>query len=95
MSPPPDTLDTILVWETYRAGPGNPNDDVADAWVDWDVAGSATGWWSTKPLANQPPIAEAPRKPAAKPVAPAAEPEKQQKIPMASPIRTDMEVFRF
>ncbi|HWV84879.1 MAG TPA: hypothetical protein VNZ62_05480 [Capillimicrobium sp.] len=49
-----DTLDTILVWETYRAGPGNPNDDVADAWVDWDVAGSATGWWSTKPLANQP-----------------------------------------
>jgi hypothetical protein len=48
-----------------------------------------------KPLANQPPIAEAPRKPAAKPVTPAAEPEKQPKIPMASPIRTDMEVFRF
>ena len=48
-----------------------------------------------KPLANQPPIAEAPRKPAAKPAAPAAEQEKQPKIPMAAPIRTDMEVFRF
>jgi len=49
-----------------------------------------------KPLANQPPVAEAaPRKAAPKPVAPAAEPEKQPKIPMASPIRTDMEVFRF
>ncbi|MHC8384058.1 PqiC family protein [Pseudomonas sp. LB3P14] len=48
-----------------------------------------------KPLANQPPIADAPKKPAAKPVAPAAEAEKQPKIPMASPIRTDMEVFRF
>ncbi|POA22126.1 MULTISPECIES: membrane integrity-associated transporter subunit PqiC [unclassified Pseudomonas] len=49
-----------------------------------------------KPLANQPPIADAPRsKPAReKPTAP-AEPEKQPKIPMASPIRTDMEVFRF
>jgi hypothetical protein len=48
-----------------------------------------------KPLANQPPIAEtAPRK-APKPVAPAADPEKQPKIPMASPIRTDLEVFRF
>jgi len=48
-----------------------------------------------KPLANQPPVAEAPRKPAPKPAAPAAEAEKQPKIPMASPIRTDMEVFRF
>ncbi|MHC8337232.1 PqiC family protein [Pseudomonas sp. HLT2-19-2] len=48
-----------------------------------------------KPLANQPPIAAAPKKPAAKPAAPAAEAEKQPKIPMASPIRTDMEVFRF
>jgi hypothetical protein len=48
-----------------------------------------------KPLANQPPIAEAPRKKEPKPVAPAAEQDKQPKIPMASPIRTDMEVFRF
>ena len=48
-----------------------------------------------KPLANQPPIAEAPRKAAAKPATPAAGQEKQPKIPMASPIRTDMEVFRF
>jgi hypothetical protein len=48
-----------------------------------------------KPLANQPPIADAPRKPAAKPAAPAAEQDKQPKIPMAAPIRTDMEVFRF
>jgi uncharacterized lipoprotein YmbA len=48
-----------------------------------------------KPLANQPPIAEAPRKPAAKAAAPAVEQEKQPKIPMAAPIRTDMEVFRF
>lgn len=48
-----------------------------------------------KPLANQPPVAEAPRKPAAaKPTAP-VEREKQPKIPMAAPIRTDMEVFRF
>ena len=48
-----------------------------------------------KPLANLPPVAEAPRKPAAaKPTAP-AEREKQPKIPMAAPIRTDMEVFRF
>ena len=47
-----------------------------------------------KPLANQPPIAaEAPRKQApaqAKPVAP-----EKPKMPMATPIRTDMEVFRF
>jgi len=48
-----------------------------------------------KPLANQPAIADVPRKSAAKPAVPAAEPEKQPKIPMASPIRTDMEVFRF
>jgi uncharacterized lipoprotein YmbA len=48
-----------------------------------------------KPLANQPPVAEAPRKAAPKPAAPAADAEKQPKIPMASPIRTDMEVFRF
>jgi hypothetical protein len=45
-----------------------------------------------KPLANQPPIAEA-RAKAPKPAA-RQEPEKP-KIPMASPIRTDMEVFRF
>lgn len=46
-----------------------------------------------KPLANQPPIAEAPRKQApaqAKPAAP-----QRPKMPMATPIRTDMEVFRF
>ena len=48
-----------------------------------------------KPLANQPPVAEAPRKAAPKPAAPAADAEKQPKIPMASPIRTGMEVFRF
>ena len=46
-----------------------------------------------KPLANQPPVAEAPRKQApsqAKPSAP-----QKPKMPMATPIRTDMEVFRF
>jgi uncharacterized protein len=49
---------------------------------------------SLKPLANQPPIAEVPRKPA--PAAPAKPVEKDRdKIPMALPIRTDMEVFRF
>lgn len=47
-----------------------------------------------KPLANQPPIVEAPRKPAPAPAKPAAQ-EKQPKMPMALPIRTDMEVFRF
>jgi len=46
-----------------------------------------------KPLANQPAIVDVPRKPAAAPKA--VEHEKQPKIPMASPIRTDMEVFRF
>ncbi|RON10633.1 hypothetical protein BK659_03735 [Pseudomonas brassicacearum] len=46
-----------------------------------------------KPLANQPPVVDVPHKPAPKPVAPAG-PEKP-KMPMASPIRTDMEVFRF
>jgi len=46
-----------------------------------------------KPLANQPPVAEAPRKQAPVQAKPAA-PEKP-KIPMAAPIRTDMEVFRF
>lgn len=45
-----------------------------------------------KPLANQPPLVEA-RKPTPAP-APKVEVEKP-KIPMASPIRTDMEVFRF
>jgi hypothetical protein len=49
---------------------------------------------TVKPLANQPAIAEeAPRKQAA-PVQVKKEPEKS-KIPMASPIRTDMEVYRF
>ena len=47
-----------------------------------------------KPLANQPPIAEAqPRKQAPAQAKPAA-PEKP-KMPMATPIRTDLEVFRF
>ena len=46
-----------------------------------------------KPLANQPAIAEEPPKKAA-PAQVRKEPEKS-KIPMASPIRTDMEVFRF
>ncbi|MBH3427640.1 PqiC family protein [Pseudomonas alkylphenolica] len=46
-----------------------------------------------KPLANQPPIAEeAPKK--AAPVQVRKEPEKP-KIPLATPIRTDLEVFRF
>ena len=45
-----------------------------------------------KPLANQPPVVEA-RKPEPKP-APKPDVEKPR-IPMASPIRTDMEVFRF
>ncbi|SDV06448.1 PqiC family protein [Pseudomonas mucidolens] len=46
-----------------------------------------------KPLANQSAIVEAPRKQPKAPAKPAA-PEKP-KIPMASPIRTDLEVFRF
>lgn len=46
-----------------------------------------------KPLANQPPIAEAPRRQAPAQAKP-AEPQKP-KMPMATPIRTDMEVFRF
>ncbi|MCU1740247.1 MULTISPECIES: PqiC family protein [Pseudomonas] len=46
-----------------------------------------------KPLANQAPLVEN-RKAAAPAPAKQAEPEKP-KIPMASPIRTDMEVFRF
>jgi hypothetical protein len=49
---------------------------------------------AVKPLANQPAIAEeAPKKPAA-PTQVKKGPEKP-KIPMASPIRTDMEVYRF
>jgi uncharacterized lipoprotein YmbA len=48
-----------------------------------------------KPLANQPIVAEVPRKVAPAPAAKPAEKEKQPKIPMATPIRTDMEVFRF
>jgi len=48
---------------------------------------------AVKPLANQPPVAEeAPKK--AAPVQVRKEPEKP-KIPLATPIRTDMEVFRF
>ena len=45
-----------------------------------------------KPLANQPPLVE-PRAPEKK-AAPKQGAEKPR-IPMASPIRTDMEVFRF
>ena len=45
-----------------------------------------------KPLANQPPLVES-RKPEPKP-ARKGESDKPR-IPMASPIRTDMEVFRF
>ena len=48
-----------------------------------------------KPLANQPAVAEVPRKAAPAPAPKPAEQEKQPKIPMATPIRTDMEVFRF
>ncbi|MFK8330929.1 membrane integrity-associated transporter subunit PqiC [Pseudomonas sp. BJa5] len=48
---------------------------------------------AVKPLANQPPVVEeAPKK--AAPVQVRKEPEKP-KIPLATPIRTDMEVFRF
>ncbi|AXO86830.1 membrane integrity-associated transporter subunit PqiC [Pseudomonas parafulva] len=49
---------------------------------------------AVKPLANQPALAEeAPKKPAAQAQV-KKQPEKSR-IPMASPIRTDMEVFRF
>jgi hypothetical protein len=49
---------------------------------------------SLKPLANQPPVAEAvPRKSAPAPAKPVE--KEKDKIPMALPIRTDMEVFRF
>ena len=48
-----------------------------------------------KPLANQPAVAEVPRKAAPAPAPKPAGQEKQPKIPMATPIRTDMEVFRF
>jgi uncharacterized lipoprotein YmbA len=50
---------------------------------------------AVKPLEGQPVSAEAPRKPAA-PAAPAKTKEPQPpKIPMAAPVRTDVEVFRF
>ena len=45
-----------------------------------------------KPLANQPPLVET-RKPEPRPAA--KQDTGKPKIPMASPIRTDMEVFRF
>ncbi|MFK0086228.1 membrane integrity-associated transporter subunit PqiC [Pseudomonas sp. NPDC090755] len=48
---------------------------------------------AVKPLANQPPVVEETPKKAA-PVQVRKEPEKP-KIPLATPIRTDMEVFRF
>lgn len=47
-----------------------------------------------KPLANQPPIVQEQPKKAAAPVQVRKEPEKPR-IPMATPIRTEMEVFRF
>ena len=47
-----------------------------------------------KPLANQPALAEETRKKPAAPTQVKKAPEKP-KIPMASPIRTDMEVYRF
>ena len=47
---------------------------------------------SIKPLANQPVVAEETRKP--EPVPARKAPEKSR-IPLATPIRTDMEVFRF
>jgi hypothetical protein len=50
----PDTLDTILVWEAYRSGPGNPNDDFPNQWHEWDAFNGSTGWWSTRPLSNPP-----------------------------------------
>ncbi|MNG30184.1 hypothetical protein D3C84_1157520 [compost metagenome] len=49
---------------------------------------------AVKPLANQPAIAEEPAKKPAAPAQVKKGPEKS-KIPMAAPIRTDMEVFRF
>ncbi|MDT4857469.1 hypothetical protein FQZ97_918930 [compost metagenome] len=50
---------------------------------------------AVKPLEGQPVSAEAPRKPAA-PATPAKTKEPQPpKIPMAAPVRTDVEVFRF
>jgi hypothetical protein len=46
---------------------------------------------AVKPLANQPALVEEPRK-----AAPAqVRKEEKPKIPLATPIRTDMEVFRF
>ncbi|NER66464.1 membrane integrity-associated transporter subunit PqiC [Pseudomonas sp. MAFF212427] len=47
-----------------------------------------------KPLANQPPIVQEQPKKVAAPVQVRKEPEKPR-IPMATPIRTEMEVFRF
>ncbi|MBF8778939.1 PqiC family protein [Pseudomonas fulva] len=47
-----------------------------------------------KPLANQPAIVEEPVKKPAAPAQVRKEPEKP-KIPMATPIRTDMEIYRF
>ena len=49
---------------------------------------------AVKPLANQPAIAEEPKKAAPAQVRNAKE-EDKPKMPIASPIRTDMEVFRF
>ncbi|RZI77792.1 MAG: hypothetical protein EOP15_25090, partial [Pseudomonas sp.] len=49
---------------------------------------------AVKPLANQPALAEETRKKPAAPVQVKKTPEKS-KIPIASPVRTDMEVFRF
>ncbi len=47
-----------------------------------------------KPLANQPAVAEVPVKKPAAPAQVKKDPEKSR-IPMAAPIRTDMEIYRF
>ncbi len=49
---------------------------------------------AVKPLEGQPVVVEAPRKPATAAPAKAKDPQ-PPKIPMAAPVRTDVEVFRF
>ncbi|CAD5106530.1 PqiC family protein [Zestomonas carbonaria] len=50
---------------------------------------------TVQPLLKEPPVAETPRKPAASKPQKAREPAEEPKIPMAAPVRTDVEVFRF
>ncbi|MCY1355393.1 ABC-type transport auxiliary lipoprotein component [compost metagenome] len=50
---------------------------------------------AVKPLEGQPVAVEAPRKPAAANPPPKAKAPQPPKIPMAAPVRTDVEVFRF